>query len=303
MGSVEDHTTIAWQRATIEGAEGVEAYGLDASPALSVIIGAMGAVGPKPDLVLSGINHGVNVGRSILHSGTVGAALTASQLGMSALAVSLRAGETPDPWESAADLAVALIPLLVSAPVRTVLNLNVPALPMDEDPRAALGPGQRAGPHQGGQRHQHLAGTEPTRDGGPGSGRRLSGRHGTHHGRLRRDRAHRRLTFPPLGRMFRSRGHRGRRPGRSGLRRPHRPAGPGRTRTPNCSACSTPVWPLLAPLGLRPGRGDRAAVRRADGPRPWPVRGHSSSSVVVSPGPSIALDVRAPALGLDPTHL
>jgi 5'-nucleotidase len=132
VGSVEDHTTIAWQRATIDGAEGVEAYGLDASPALSVIIGAMGAVGPKPDLVLSGINHGVNVGRSILHSGTVGAALTASQLGMSALAVSLRAGETPDPWESAADLAVALIPLLVSAPVRTVLNLNVPALPMEK---------------------------------------------------------------------------------------------------------------------------------------------------------------------------
>ena len=59
----------------------MEAYGLDASPALSVIAGALGAVGPKPDLVLSGINHGVNVGRSVLHSGTVGAALTASQLG------------------------------------------------------------------------------------------------------------------------------------------------------------------------------------------------------------------------------
>jgi 5'-nucleotidase len=56
----------------VSGAEGVEAYGLDASPALSVIAGALGAVGPKPDLVLSGINHGVNVGRSVLHSGTVG---------------------------------------------------------------------------------------------------------------------------------------------------------------------------------------------------------------------------------------
>ena len=53
----------------------MEAYGLDASPALSVIAGAMGAVGPKPDLVLSGINHGVNVGRSVLHSGTVGRGL------------------------------------------------------------------------------------------------------------------------------------------------------------------------------------------------------------------------------------
>jgi hypothetical protein len=110
----------------------VEAYGLDASPALSVIAGALGAVGPKPDLVLSGINHGVNVGRSVLHSGTVGAALTASQLGISALAVSLRAGAAPDPWESAADLAVALVPLLRAAPPRTVLNLNVPHVPLRE---------------------------------------------------------------------------------------------------------------------------------------------------------------------------
>ena len=132
VGSVTDGTTIAYERATVEGAAGVEAYGLDASPALSVIVGALGAVGPKPDLVLSGINHGVNVGRSVLHSGTVGAALTASQLGISALAVSLRAGADPDPWESAAELAVALIPLLVAAPVRTVLNLNVPALPLGE---------------------------------------------------------------------------------------------------------------------------------------------------------------------------
>ncbi|HEY6428398.1 MAG TPA: 5'/3'-nucleotidase SurE [Acidimicrobiales bacterium] len=132
VGSVTDHTTITYQRAFVEGAEQTEAYGLDASPALSVIAGALGAVGPKPDLVLSGINHGVNVGRSVLHSGTVGAALTASQLGISALAVSLRAGADPDPWESAAELAVALLPVLVAAPVRTVLNLNVPALPLDE---------------------------------------------------------------------------------------------------------------------------------------------------------------------------
>jgi 5'-nucleotidase len=132
VGSVTDGTVIAYQRAVVEGAGTVEAYGLDASPALAVIAGALGAVGPKPDLVVSGINHGVNVGRSVLHSGTVGAALTASQLGISALAVSLRAGADPDPWESAADLAVALVPLLSAAPVRTVLNLNVPHLPLHE---------------------------------------------------------------------------------------------------------------------------------------------------------------------------
>ncbi len=132
VGSVTDRTTITYQRATITGAEEVEAYGLDASPALSVIAGALGAVGPKPDLVVSGINHGVNVGRSVLHSGTVGAALTASQLGISALAVSLRVGDEPDPWDSAAQLAVALVPMLAAAPACTVLNLNVPHLPLEE---------------------------------------------------------------------------------------------------------------------------------------------------------------------------
>jgi 5'-nucleotidase len=132
VGSVTETTTIPYQRAVVEGAESVEAYGLDASPALSVIAGALGAIGPKPDLVVSGINHGVNVGRSILHSGTVGAALTASQLGISALAVSLRVGGDPDPWDTAASLAVALVPLLVAAPPRTVLSLNVPALALEE---------------------------------------------------------------------------------------------------------------------------------------------------------------------------
>ena len=48
------------------------------------------------------------------------------------MAVSLRAGAEPDPWESAADLAMALVPLLMAAPTRTVLNLNVPALPLAE---------------------------------------------------------------------------------------------------------------------------------------------------------------------------
>ena len=42
---------------------------------------------PEPDLVLSGINVGANVGRAVLHSGTVGAALTAAWHGWRALAV------------------------------------------------------------------------------------------------------------------------------------------------------------------------------------------------------------------------
>jgi 5'-nucleotidase len=126
VGHVTDRMSIAFQRASVEGAEQVPAFGLDAPPALAVIAGALGAMGPRPDLVVSGINHGANVGRSVLHSGTVGAALTAGQLGISALAVSLRTGAEPDPWETAAGLAAALVPLLAAAPAGTVLNLNVP---------------------------------------------------------------------------------------------------------------------------------------------------------------------------------
>jgi 5'-nucleotidase len=126
VGHVVDRMSIAFQRATVEGAEQVPAFGLDAPPALAVIAGALGAMGRRPDLVLSGINHGANVGRSVLHSGTVGAALTAGQLGISALAVSLRTGAEPDPWDTAAEIAAAIVPVLTRAPAGTVLNLNVP---------------------------------------------------------------------------------------------------------------------------------------------------------------------------------
>ena len=68
----------------------VDAYALDASPALCVLVGVLGGFGARPDVVLAGVNAGVNVGRSVLHSGTVGAILTGSQLGLSGLAVSMQ---------------------------------------------------------------------------------------------------------------------------------------------------------------------------------------------------------------------
>jgi 5'-nucleotidase len=93
--------------------------------------------------VLSGINRGANAGAAVLHSGTVGATLTASHAGLHGLAVSLdvltpAAGAALDDaddeqrhWASAADLAVRLLPTLVHTPAGTVLNLNVPDLHLD----------------------------------------------------------------------------------------------------------------------------------------------------------------------------
>lgn len=132
VGTVYEREAIAYKAVPLPGAEGLSAYGLDASPALSVIVGALGGFGPAPDLVVSGINHGVNVGRSVLHSGTVGAVLTGAQLGLRGIAVSMRAGAPTDHWETPAGLVVELLDLLVDSPRATVLNLNVPSVPRSE---------------------------------------------------------------------------------------------------------------------------------------------------------------------------
>jgi len=132
VGPVHSRDGIDYESHAIEGMEDVPSFGIDGPPALAVIVAAVGGFGPRPDLVLSGINHGANVGRSALHSGTVGAALTAAHFGMRSLAVSIRWSDPPVPWETPAALAGALIPVLADAPEGTVLNLNVPDLPPGE---------------------------------------------------------------------------------------------------------------------------------------------------------------------------
>lgn len=114
--------------AEIPGRPDLETYGLEGPPALAVMAARLGAFGAAPDLVVSGINPGHNTGRAMLHSGTVGAALTASNFGVSALAVSTAATEPW--WDTAAELAIAALDWLLDAPVKTVINLNVPGVPL-----------------------------------------------------------------------------------------------------------------------------------------------------------------------------
>lgn len=106
---------------------GVAVHALDAPPAATVYAGGLGAFGRPPDFVASGINRGLNTGHLVLHSGTVGAALTADVLGLPALAVSLAWGDD-EHWDTAAALAATLLP---DVPARGVLNLNVPNVPLD----------------------------------------------------------------------------------------------------------------------------------------------------------------------------
>ena len=114
-------------------------------PAFIALTAMRGAYGPAPDIVLSGINNGPNTGYAVLHSGTVGAALTASTFGARAMAVSLNvrtftvsgAGVAPSAlaspcWESAAEFARLTLPALLESEPGTVFNVNAPNIPLAE---------------------------------------------------------------------------------------------------------------------------------------------------------------------------
>jgi 5'-nucleotidase len=119
----------------------VRVLSVDAPPAMIVYAGCLGGFGDPPDLVASGINPGANTGHLVLHSGTVGAALTAAGLGVPGLAVSVGFGAGPKAllgkpewhWETAATLAVGALDWVADpAGGPRVLNLNAPNRPLSE---------------------------------------------------------------------------------------------------------------------------------------------------------------------------
>ena len=103
-----------------------QGWAVSGPPGLCTLAARLGAFGTPPEIVVSGINAGLNTGRAFLHSGTVGAALTAQNFGAKGLAVSVEATE-PWRWDTAATIALEVLDLLIEAPARSVLNLNVPA--------------------------------------------------------------------------------------------------------------------------------------------------------------------------------
>lgn len=86
-----------------------------------------------PDLVVAGINHGANLGDDVLYSGTVAAATEGRHLGLPAIAVSL-AGRDENHFATAAYVTVQVIKKLKSQPLPAdqILNINVPALPIEQ---------------------------------------------------------------------------------------------------------------------------------------------------------------------------
>ncbi|MGC0141537.1 MULTISPECIES: 5'/3'-nucleotidase SurE [unclassified Pseudactinotalea] len=109
----------------------VESIAVHASPAAIAYAAGMGAFGPRPDLVLSGINLGPNVGPAVVHSGTVGAALSAAAQGIPALAAS-SASFDPEHWDTAYPVIAEALHWLKTHPQDgRVLNINIPDVPLE----------------------------------------------------------------------------------------------------------------------------------------------------------------------------
>jgi len=109
-------------------------YAVHGTPADCAYIGLHHLLADRPpDLVLSGINRGPNLGWDVTYSGTVGAAMEAAEAGVRAaaisLVVSLRGGGVADYSQAAAFVAKRLIPLMLAAelPEGSLLNVNVPS--------------------------------------------------------------------------------------------------------------------------------------------------------------------------------
>ncbi|MDR5865569.1 5'/3'-nucleotidase SurE [Halomonas koreensis] len=105
-------------------------YSVDGTPADCVYLGVNGVWEERPDLVISGINHGGNLGDDVLYSGTVAAAMEGRNLGMTAIAMSLVGRHH---FETAGRVAATLVGAAdrLSLPPRSLLNVNVPDLPWE----------------------------------------------------------------------------------------------------------------------------------------------------------------------------
>jgi 5'-nucleotidase len=107
-------------------------YSVDGTPTDAVYMGLNHVLrARRPDVVVSGVNHGPNLGNDVLYSGTVAAAREAALLGVNAIAVSL-AAPPPHDFAEAARFAVALARRVVAAPAPAplLLNVNVPPGPI-----------------------------------------------------------------------------------------------------------------------------------------------------------------------------
>lgn len=107
-------------------------YRVEGTPTDCVHVAITGLLEPEPDMVVSGINHGPNLGDDVIYSGTVAAAMEGRFLGLPAIALS-QASFQPQHLATAARIAVWLVRQLQERPLPpdTILNVNVPDRPWE----------------------------------------------------------------------------------------------------------------------------------------------------------------------------
>jgi 5'-nucleotidase len=108
-------------------------YYVNGTPTDCVHVAITGLLELEPDMVISGINHGANLGDDVLYSGTVAAAMEGRFLGFPAVAVSLVLGDRQE-FATAAGVTRKLVQQMIGNPLPrdTILNVNVPDLPLPE---------------------------------------------------------------------------------------------------------------------------------------------------------------------------
>ena len=117
---------------------GERRWQIDGTPTDCVMIGVEQLLPEKPDFVLSGINHGQNMGEDVLYSGTVAAAMEGLALGIPSIAISFAGGDLRADVSQLKQQISVLTPLLrhLTAldpfPPYTLFNVNLPALPGDK---------------------------------------------------------------------------------------------------------------------------------------------------------------------------
>ena len=108
-------------------------YSVDGTPSDCVHLALTGFLDDEPDLVVSGINHGANLGDDVIYSGTVAAAMEGRFLGLPAIAVSLAGNGPLRHFDTAARVVVDMVQRLEHAAFSTdvTLNVNVPDVPFE----------------------------------------------------------------------------------------------------------------------------------------------------------------------------
>lgn len=128
---------IAYTRTTVN--DGMPAFAVHGSPADCIALALLGLVDGAPDIVVSGINRGENMGQDLTYSGTVTAALEAAIHGIPAVAISLACADADErgDYRVAARAAAPIVKAVLARglPPFTILNVNVPPVPRMEDLR------------------------------------------------------------------------------------------------------------------------------------------------------------------------